>query len=353
MLAPYAPAGTAAAPQEKTMHTTAQALLDAHARHVMKQLSGKALDALIDEEVALACDWLAARPVTALADAPLVRDFLLRNVFAITPDERLLDQIGTLATRALGSPLNAKTRVDAILDAREYQLIADRLIALEDVRTELVHAVMQNPAITHLVSDIIYNGIKNYLAENSNIAKKLPGMASLMKVGKGMMERMGTDSVVENALKSYVRHNTRATMEMSERLVLQALETSRLKAASHKLWQHLHTKHLAVATRPVGEKQVREVVEIGEALWNHFRQTRYAHGLLGELVDAWFEKWGKEPALAVLETIGLDRARLPAEVKKFLEPLLKELVGSGHLEARVRAHLEVFYSSKEVNKLLG
>lgn len=335
------------------MHPTAQALLDAHTRHVMKQLSGKALDVLIDEEVALACDWLAARPVTALADAKRVREFLLRNVFEITPSERLLDQIGTLAIHALKSPLNAKTRVDALLAASEYELIAERLIAMEEVREDLVHAFMQNPEITHLISDIIYNGIKNYLAENSNIAKKVPGMSSLMKVGKGMMERMGTDSVVENALKNYVRHNTRATMEMSERLVLQALETPKLQAASHKLWQHLHTKHLDVATRHVSERQVREAVEIGSAVWNHFRKTTYAHALLGELVDAWFKKWGKEPALTVLETIGLDRQRLPGEVKKFLEPLLAELTSSGHLEARVRAHLEVFYSSKEVGKLLG
>jgi hypothetical protein len=232
-------------------------------------------------------------------------------------------------------------------------MIADRIIALEDVRTELVHAVMQNHEITHLISDIIYNGIKNYLAENSKLANKVPGVGSLLKVGKGMMEKMGTDSMVENALKNYVRHNTRATMEMSERLVLQALESHKLKATSQKIWQHVHAKHLDIATKHVSEKQVREVVEIGEALWNHFRQTKYAHALLGELVEAWFAKWGGEPALTVLETIGLDRQRLPGEVKLFLEPLLAELVTSGQLEARVRVHLEAFYGSKEVSGILG
>lgn len=335
------------------MHTTAQALLDAHTRHLLKQLQGKALEGHVKEEVAQACDWLAARPVTALADAEKVRDFLMRNVFAIAPTPRLLEQIGTLAIRALKSPLNNKTRVDAILDAREYDLIAARLIALEDVRTELVHAVMQNHEITHLISDIIYNGIKNYMAENSKKADKLPGVGSLLKAGKGMMERMGTDSMVENALRKYVHQNTRATMEMSERLVLQALETPKLQATAKKLWQHVHSKHLSIATKHVSEKQVHEVVEIGEALWNHFRQTGYAHALLGELVDAWFEKWGNEPALTVLETIGLDRKRLPGEVQKFLEPLLAELISSGQIEARIRANLETFYGSKEVTKLLG
>jgi hypothetical protein len=335
------------------MHATARALLDAHTRHVMQQLSGAALDALIDAETASFCDWLAARPVTALADAATVRDFLLRNVFDITPGERLLEQIGTLATRALQSPLNAKTKLNVILDEREYNLIASRLIAMEDTRRNLVHAVMQNPGITHLISDIVYNGVKNYVAENSNIAKKVPGMSSLMKLGKGVMETMGTDSMVENALKGYVRHNTRATMEMSERLVLQALETPKLQAAAHKLWKELHGMPLEKVTRHVSAAQVDEAVVIGNALWNHFRKTPYARKLLAELVEAWFEQWGQDPVLTVLETIGLDRARLPGEVKEFLQPLVAELTSSGHLEARVRAHLEPFYASAEVGKLLG
>lgn len=335
------------------MHATAQALLDAHTRHVMQQLSESRLDALVEAETAAFCDWLAARPVTALADAARVRDFLLRNVFDIAPGERLLEQIGTLAARALQSPLNARTRVDALLSAADYELIAERLIAMEDTRRELVHAVMQNREITHLISDIVYSGIKNYVAENSNIAKKVPGMSSLMKVGKGVMERMGTDSMVDNALRNYVRHNTRATMEMSERLVLNALEAHKLKTASRHLWQKGHALHLDKVTRHVRAEQVQEVVRIGARLWNHFRQTAYARELLGELVTAWFERWGNDSVLRVLEDIGLDRQRLTEEVRLFLQPLVAELRRSGHLEARVRAHLETFYGSPEVATLLG
>lgn len=334
------------------MHATAKVLLEAHTRHVMHQLSGKPLATLVAEETAQACDWLAARPVTALASPVLVRDFLLRNVFDLTPGEALLEQIGSIATAALQSPLNAETRVDAILDAKDYDYIAERLIELEDVRNGIVHAIMQNHEISHLISDIVYNGVKNYVAENSNIAKKVPGMSSLMKVGKGMMERMGTDSMVEGALKNYVHQNTRATMEMTERLVKQALASHKLKAHSKTIWQRVHTVHLDVATKHVNEKQVREVVEIGNRLWNHFRQTGYAHGLLHELVEAWFADNGSKPALSVLESIGLDRQRLPVEVQRFLEPLLAELVSSGQIEARVHAHLKTFYGSKEVKALL-
>ncbi|HEX6591794.1 MAG TPA: hypothetical protein VF050_07335 [Moraxellaceae bacterium] len=335
------------------MHATAQALLDAHTRQVLQKLSGSDLAALLDEETAALWDWAAARPVSAVADEVRVRDFLLRNVFEIAPSERLLAQIGTLATRALKSPLNKNTKLEDLLNGREYDLIVDRLISLEELRREIVHAVMQNPSVTQLVSDLVYNGVKNYMAENSGLAKKVPGMSSLMKVGKGVMERVGADDALEGALKSYVKRNTRATMEMSERLVEHALETPKLKAVSRQLWAQIKGMPLERVTRYVVEDDVEDVVVIGNTLWNHFRQTTYARELLNERVHAWFEKWSQDPVVSVLEGLGLDRARLQQEVREIGVPLVAELQKSGHLEARVRAHLGEFYGSAEVAGLLG
>jgi hypothetical protein len=335
------------------MHATAQALLEAHTRHVLQQLSGDALVALVAEETAAACDWMAGRPVHTLANPQMVRDFALRNVFDITPSDALLDTIGTLVTRGFRSPLNDETRLDAILSRADYDHIVSELIALEDVRNELIHAVMQNHDVVHLISDIVYSGIKNYMAENSKIANKVPGVGSLLKAGKGMMERMGTDGMVEGAIKNYIRQNTRSTMEMTERLIKQALESHKLKASSHKLWDHVHDKRLGVAARHVEEKHVRSSVEIGARLWDHLRRTGYARGLLNELVEAWFETRGNESLLQLLESLGLTRDRLPHEVQLFLQPLVAELIASGQLEARVRVHLERFYGSPEVANLLG
>lgn len=336
------------------MHATAQILLDAHTRHVMKQLSGSALADLLDEEAGGFWDWLAVRPVKSVVDEVRVRDFLLSNVFDIAPSEQLLTQIGSIATRALKSPLNSQTRLEELLNVREYDLIVDRLIELEDVRRQIVHAVMQNPAVTQLISDLVYNGVKNYMVEDGGLAKKVPGMSSLMKIGKGVMDRMGSlDAALESALKSYVKRNTRATMEMSERLVERALESSKLKAVSRQFWQQIKSAPLDRATRYVKADDVTDVVQIGSTLWNHFRQTPHARELLNELVHAWFEQWGNEAGTTPLLSIGLDKKRLQHETRLLLTPIIGELESSGHLQTRVTAHLQAFYASSEVSATLG
>jgi hypothetical protein len=150
-----------------------------------------------------------------------------------------------------------------------------------------------------------------------------------------------------------VKHNTRATMEMSEKLVAHALETPKLKAVSHQFWQQIKSAPLDRATRYVKPDDVQDVVVIGSTVWNHFRQTSHARELLNELVHAWFEQWGNDPANTVLESIGLSKERLQDEVKLLLTPLAVELEKGGHLEARVRQHLQAFYSSAEATAALG
>ncbi len=336
------------------MHPTATALLDAHTRHLLGRLDGPTLGALLDDETAALCIWLGTLPVSTLTDEVRVRDFLLRTVFEVTPSEALLTQIGTLATVALQNPLNKTTSLEELLNAREYDRIVDHVIELEDLRRQIVRAVLQNPSVVQLISDLIYHGVKSYLVDENALTKKVPGMSSLMKMGKGVMERMGSlDAALENTLKSYVKRNTRATMDLAERLVEQAMETPKLKALSRQFWQQIKSGKLDRVTRYVTADDVDDVVRIGATLWNHFRTTPYARDMLNDLVHAWFEQWGSQPVLTVLADIGLTPARLQVEVRQIGEPLVAELIASGHLESRIRLHLEAFYTSPEATAALG
>lgn len=336
------------------MHPTATALLEAHTRHMLDRLGGPTLGTLLDEETAALCTWLGTLPVGKVTDEVRVRDFLLRNVFEITPSDTLLAQIGTLATVALKNPLNKTTSLEELLNAREYDLIVDRIIELEDLRRQIVRTVLQNPSVVQLISDLIYHGVKNYLVDENALAKKVPGMSSLMKMGKGVMERMGSlDAALENTLKAYVKRNTRATMDLAERLVEHAMETPKLKALSRQFWQQIKGEKLHRVTQYITGDDVDDVVRIGATLWNHFRTTPYARDMLNDLVHAWFEQWGNQTVLQVLEDIGLTPARLQVEVRQIGEPLVAELIATGHLDARIRLHLETFYASPEATAALG
>ncbi len=336
------------------MHPTAEALLTAHTQFILTQLSGASLSTLIQEETQIAFLWMHATPIHKITDEVLVRDFIARNILETEPTEALTAHLAILTKAALSSQQNKNTKLEDLLNAKEYDAIIDRLISLEDVRKAWIHAIMQNPAVTQLISDLVYNGVKNYLLEDGGLAKKLPGMSSLMKMGKGMMERMGSlDSALESALKNYVQRNTRATMELSERLVEKTLETDKLKTISRQFWQKIKGTTLSAILNPIKDNDIDDVAKISATLWNHFRQTSYAKNLLSELVHTWFEQWGSLTIAEVLNNLNIDQTRVNHELQIFLEPLMTELLHSGVLESRIKIHLQRFYESDTVAKLLG
>lgn len=335
------------------MHPTAEALLTAHTQFILTQLSGKSLSTRIQEETQIAFLWMHTTPINKITTEVLVRDFIVRNILDTEPTQALSAHLAILTKAAINSSQNKNTKLEDLLNAKEYDSIIDRLISLEDIRKEWIHAIMQNPAVTQLISDLVYNGVKNYLLEDGGLAKKLPGMSSLMKMGKGMMERMGSlDSALESALKNYVQRNTRATMELSERLVEKTLETDKLKTISRQFWQKIKGTSLSTIFKPIKDTDIDDVANISTTLWNHFRQTSYAKSLLSELVHEWFEQWGSLTIAEVLQNLNIDQARLTQEIEIFLEPLMTELLTSGLLEARIKLHLERFYNSDIVNNII-
>lgn len=337
------------------MHPKAAALLDAHTRHVLDQLTGDKLVALVNQEAATYCAWLSTRSVDSLIDEVRVRDFIVRNVLSVEISDSLREQIRAMIKRGIRSPLNKETRLEHVLNVKEYDLIVEKLIALEDVRREVVHSALNNRIYSDFLSDLLYQNIKDYVLEENVIAKKVPGASSLLKLGKGMMDRVGggIEHAMEQTLKSYIQRNIRRTIEMSENMIERALEAPKLRSVARQFWSRIKGMPLSDLTKYVKDGNVDDAADIINTVWNHIRQTSYARELTNELVHAWFEQYGKRSGMQVLEDIGLSQERLAEELRQILVPYVDAMRDSGFLEPRVRAYLLPFYESEAVATILA
>lgn len=336
------------------MHPKAAALLDAHTRHVMQQLTGDKLVELVNTEAATYCAWLSTRSVDSLLDEVRVRDFIVRNILSVELSDSLRDQIRTMVKRGIKSPLNKNTKIEDVLNVKEYDLIVEKLIALEDARRDIIHGVLNNQAYSDFLSDLLFQNMKDYLLEENPLAKKVPGVSSLLKMGKGVMDKVGSglEGAMEHTVKNYIKRNIRSTIEMSERMIENAMAAPKLRSVARQLWSRIKGRSLAEFTRYVHDQNVDDSADIINTLWNHLRQTTYARELTNELVHAWFAQWGKRSGMQVLEDIGLSQARVAEELRQILIPYVDAMRESGFLEPRVRAYLEPFYSSDAVVAIL-
>lgn len=329
------------------MHPVAAQLLDAHAAHILSQLSGEALDATIDREAGAFLDWLDGRPVNALVDAGRVFELARTRVLDVDPTPALTAEIVAIIKDLWNAPVNEQTYLHQIIEHKHWTAVVENIASRDRLRNDIIHTIVGNPVYGRLLSDVIYDAISDYMQHNP-LTKSVPGMSSLMKMGKGLVEGAGGAAV-----KGYLQKNIQAIVARSERTIQNALDGKQIHHVAEQLWHKLRPQPLSDVRKYFGEKDIDQLAAIAEEAWNHIRRTDYVRAQVRTGIDSWFSRNGSRKALELLADLGVSRDDLMAEIKTTARVIVGEMAASGFLESRIRAQLAEFYGSDAVSGLLG
>lgn len=287
------------------MHPLAKQMMEAHVQHILNKLAGENLEQLLEIEVEAFCDWLSQRNVDELVQESRVKSFLFRNLLEKEPTELFINQLKKILWSALQSPLNQHTEYQHLLSAQDFQYLVEKGIDLESLRKDVIRAVMESPVYSQLLSDVLYHGIKDFVLEENVIAKKVPGVSSLVKMGQGIMSKMGgVDSAIENLIKSYIQKNIENSVELSQKFLDKSLDENRIRTVAQQFWENVKTNTLSSGAAYIDISDFDDFAFISKSIWNHLRNTDYVQQLLESLVHEWFQHWGRENVLNMLEIWG-------------------------------------------------
>ena len=336
-------------PEPHTMHPQAARLLEAQLAFFLAEFEGERLRQNLAIEAEAYCDLLENVSVRELLSPDDVIGWIERNVLAYEPTEGFRRQAVLLFEMGLNNPSHQQLPMRQLLNRQIYDLMVERLISRPALREELIHGVLGSPVYHQLLSDVLYHSITDYLVTANPLSRNVPGVSSLMKVGKGVMSKLGgLDQAVESTLKTYIQANIRATADYSEKLLDKALSNDKLRALADALWPRLEAYELGQATRHL---EIEGLSYMAMVFWNQIRQTDYMKAQVRYLVNAWYEHTGNTPAMDVLTDLGIPREQVVREVIAIGRPLLTAWTRSGYIERRLREHLQHFYLSPAAQHL--
>jgi hypothetical protein len=329
------------------MHPVAAQLLDAHTAHILSRLSGDALDATLDREAGAFLDWLDGRAVNTLVTAERVFALAEARVLDVDPTPALRDEIVAIIKDLWNAPVNEHTYLHQVIEHKHWTAVVENIASRDKLRNDIIHTIVGNPVYGRLLSDVIYDAISDYMQHNP-LTKNVPGMSSLMKMGKGLVEGAGG-----SAVKGYLQKNIQVIVARSERTIQNALDGKQIHHVAEQLWHKLRAQPLSDVRKYFGEKDIDQFADIAEEAWNHIRRTDYVRAQVKAGVESWFSRNGGRTASALLADLGVSREVLLAEIRVHARVLVGEMTASGFLEQRLREQLAEFYGSDTVNGLLG
>ncbi len=335
------------------MSDKAKQLLDAQVRFILNEYQGEQLDKKVSDTLECLYQHLEAVTANDLVNQEQVAATVKAVLFTKPLKAELLDIIYTMLLEVVDLDVLKKTAIKDLLSKKSYNLFVNKIVQSDSVRQEGIGLAMESDLYSELISDVLYNGIKDYLLDE-NFLVKMRGVSALVKAGKwGISKTMPKlDSSIESTVKPYIQENIKRTVSLSKVFLEQELDEKRIKVIANSVWKELRTQKLASFTDSLDEDNLEELMGIAEKVWEDLRKSEFPMVICSELIGSWLEAYGDQPVTELLDSIGIGKEGMTSQIQAYAPSIVKQAEASGCLEALVREQLEPFYRSKELQQIL-
>ncbi|MDL0430360.1 hypothetical protein QPM17_04450 [Marinobacter sp. TBZ242] len=332
----------------------ANALLEQHVKHELSSLKGAKLRRFLATEVDELFDYASTVTLNRLTSVEQVMGVIQRIVIDMDLDAGIPEMAAEMATEVLNAQVQSSSRLRDIITREQATGFLEEALELRQQRERVISEIMAHPVYQELVSNVVYQGVVNYLYEDNLITKSVPGVGSMMKFGKRMANKAvpGLDETFERRFKTWLSDSLPGLIARSEQFLHRALTDDELRDSVMAVWVSLEDRTIEELHEGLGDVQLQEFVVLGYEFWLQFRKTEYFKGCTRAVVDHLFSMYGDRPIIELLGAVGVDREVVMAEVDAYALPVIDVLREEGYLEALIRRRLEPFYKSAAAKKLL-
>jgi hypothetical protein len=340
-------------PRKKS--SVAEQLLDAHVHYMVEQLTGDGLQALIESELdALLADAAKLR-LRDVVSAKTIRQTARTYAVEIEMGGGLPPLVAEIARVLYAHEVHARTAAKDVVSHERYTEAVDKLLELKSLREKLLRAAATSPIYIAFASELLYHGIRGYLARGTEATRGIPGAGSMMKLGRSVLSKAspGLETTLDESLKRYVARSVEVTARASAELVLKHLSDEALRSMARQIWDHVKVEPIGRLREDVGSDDVEDLFVIGYEYWRELRKTELYRTLIDAGIDAFFIAYGDVPLTALLDDLGITREIMLAEAMRYAPHVLRVLKRRKLLDGIVRRQLEGFYRSGAVERIVG
>ena len=336
-----------------TAKTTANALLDAHVRHILHQI-GEGLPRLLEDELDAGLALAAKLTLNDCVTRKMIKDTALAYAADLELGPGIPELVGDIVRALYAHDIHQHTAFGDVLSDEHFADILDKALELKSLREKIVHEAVASPLYASFASDLLYNGIKGYLAENA-VTRNIPGASSMMKLGKSVMSRATPrlEASIEESLKKYIGQSVKATSRHSASFLLKHADDDTLRELAQEFWLRIKPIKIAALREDVSSLDVEEGFVTAYEYWRELRRSKYYRVMISAGIEAFFDKYGDATLLELLTDLGINREIMLREALRFAPHVIKVLNRKKLLEPVIRRNLARFYHSDAALAVLG
>ncbi len=333
----------------------ANKLQEAHVQFLLGRLQDEGLAASIDRELAAAWEWGAGVSLNDILDRELLITTICRLVETAPFNQELRAIVVKSVITGIQAEFNDGATVQSLVPKAEYDKDIAHYAQFEKIRVDVIRMILESPIYSELITDVLYHGIKDYITTENVVVKKVPGMGALMKAGAKSLNRAmpNLENAAEGTIKKFITGNLRSSVELSEKILNNALSENNIKTIADHFWKTVSEKDFSKFKNYVTDEDIDNTIAIGDELWSEVRKAEYLHNMIAAIVNHILDENGDKKLAQLVDEIGYTQEYVANELKQILPGTLGREALWNFLEARVRANMADFYGSEAFTQALG
>lgn len=333
---------------------TADRLLDAQVAWVMGEVTGDRLLEVIERDVDELLDAAAdVRLSDAASPEPIIKAIEL--VLASVPASEVVTGLVQVTADQLHDGPSSPIVPADLVDRGQVAALVDAALRMRPLVAQALDRLTESPQAGTLAARFVTRLVVDVLEANRSMAKKIPGVGSIVSLGTNAATRMVgvADKQVQALLGDTAGKGTAMAVRRLNSVVMTTLEDPTLRDAVLEVWDTWGQEPFDGVGDVVERDDVRHLAAVLQDIASTAAPTPPAHAFVGTWIRTVFELHGDTPVGELLVDLGITRDDVLVLATTIVPPLVDAAVADGRLEAAVRARLEPFFRSPQVAEILS
>lgn len=234
-----------------------------------------------------------------------------------------------------------QTPIGELIPRDDYDRLAATLAGMTDLHEAIVEQITNSDVYANLISHVLFSGIRSYVMAESPIAKRVPGAASLMRMGQNALDTAAPrlSKGIERQLTAFVAANLQESLRESRQYLTDVIDEQAMSEVANEFWERNATATVAEIAGLIPEEALIDVLTAGQ---NTLTQV-LGSATLRAMVQAVLDENAGRSVGELLAEAGVTAHTIVTHAR----PWILRAADDGVLEALIRERLTAFYSTYE------
>jgi hypothetical protein len=240
-------------------------------------------------------------------------------------------------------------RLGDVVAREPVEALIEKVLSMQGLHDRAMERLAESPLVSTVAARFVSKIVSDFVAQNRQLAEKLPGAKSLFSLGTSAANRVRNVGIIGDAAE----RGTQMAIRRTNGAMRDLLKEAPLKGAALEIWDLHADEPISELRRYLSRADLRELVLLVHEIVSSARTSDYVSAALDECVDVFFERYGARPVAALLPELGITSHDIVAELNALVPPVVEAAKADGRLDELVRSRLAPFFASEQVRAILA